>query len=76
MFIPIYALTGDTALNCSRGLEEEGVMIIQFPQLIKQIVSFLNGLGAINICLGENQAATFLTVYIKSHLHAAAFFFY
>lgn len=62
MFIPIYALTGDTALNCSRGLKEEGVMIIQFPPLIKQIVSFLKGLDAIKICLGKNQAATFLTV--------------
>lgn len=62
MFIPIYALTGDIALNYSRGLEEEGFMIIQFPQLIMQIVSFLKGLDSIKICLGKNQAATFLTV--------------
>lgn len=62
MFIPIYALTGDTALTYSRGLEEEGVMVIQFLQLIKQIVSFLNGLDAIKICLGKSQAATVLTV--------------
>lgn len=49
MLIPAYALIGDIAVNLSRELEEEGVMVTQFPQLIKQIVSFLKGLGTINI---------------------------
>lgn len=41
--IPVYVL------SFSGELEEEGVMVIQFPQLIKQIVSFLKGIGAIKI---------------------------